>query len=166
MKFFTTILTGFLFFFVSIKLHAQNVMINVITQNSGIVKIGETIFFEIKISNTSATAQIPPYKIRPQISFPSSLLSIPSIGHVLPKGWSITSNKNGVLVLSNGDDIIKENENRNILIAIQGKAKGGATFIVANLFFSDGNEPGTKVGVCTKGDNGADNLSTSSITVI
>ena len=158
-------LLTFLFSF-SKKVFSQNVMINVLTQNSGIVKKNETIFFEIKISNTSAISQIPAYKIRPQISFPNSLVDVPNIGHVLPKGWSILSNKNGVVVLSNGSDIISENENCTILIALKGKAVGGPSTVMGNLSFSNGIAPGSTVGSATKGDNTADNSSTSSVRVM
>lgn len=149
----------------SANLNAQNVMINVLTQNSGKVNTGEIIFFEIKISNTSATKSVQPYLLRPQISFPYNLVEVPTTGHILPKGWEITANKNGVVYLTNGTDIIAENENRIILIAIKGKTKGGPVSIFGNLTFSNGIAPGSQVGPPLSGDNIADNTSTSSIIV-
>jgi len=148
------------------NLYAQNSMINVLTRNSGVVKKGEIIFFEVSINNTSPTTSIPLYKLRPQISFPINLVDIPATGHILPKGWAITSNSKGVVTLTNGTDFIEENGNRTILIAMKGKAEGGPSTIMGNLIFSNGVAPGSGVGVPLPGDNMADNSSTSSIIVV
>ena len=155
-----------LIIFHATDLYSQNVMINVVTQNSGIVKKDEIIFFEIALNNTSPTKTITAYKLRPQISFPTTIVDIPLDGHVLPKGWAITSNRNGVIILTNGTDIIPENERRTILIAVKGKAIGGPSTILGNLTFSNGDAPGSVVGIALAGDNVADNASTSSINVI
>lgn len=155
----------FLINFYATNLYAQNIMINVNTKNAGIVKKGELIFFEVTINNTSPIKSLPIYKIRPQITFPDALVSIPDSGHVLPKGWAITLNKNGVVMLSNGTDIIAENGSRTILIALKGFAVGGPSTIIGNLFFSNGISPGTQNGPQTKEDNIADNFSSSSIRV-
>lgn len=149
----------------SASLFAQNIMINVLTQNSGEVKKGEVIFFEVTIYNTSPTKALPIYKIRPQISFPTSLVSIPETGHVLPPGWTITFNKKGEVFLSNGTDVLPENSSRTILIALKGKEIGGPAIINGNLFFSNGFAPGTLGGTSTKEDNIADNSSASTIKV-
>jgi len=141
-------------------------MINVLTQSSGVVKKEASIFFEVTINNTSATIAVPAYKLRPQVSFPATLADVPATGHVLPKGWAITSNSNGVLLLTNGTDIIPANGSRTILIAVKGKAAGGPSSIMANLGFSNGQKPGTVVGSALPGDNMADNASTSSIRVV
>ncbi len=145
---------------------AQNIMLNVLTQNSGVVKINEQIYFEVTISNTNSIKTVPIYKLRPQISFPTTLVSIPEKGHVLPKGWAIISNTNGVVLLTNGTDIIPENGSRTILIAMKGKTLGGPSTISGNLTFSNGVTPGSVMGSPTVGDNMADNNSTSSIMVL
>ncbi len=145
---------------------SQNIMLNVITQNAGIVKKNKLIFFEVTISNTSSSKEVPIYKLKPQISFPSTLVSIPDTGHVLPKGWTILSNTNGVVILSNGTDIIPTNTTRIILIALKGKELGGPSTISSNLTFSNSIEPGIVSGSPTLGDNTSDNVSTSSIKVI
>lgn len=152
-------------FFYSANVHSQNVVINVLTQNAGIVKKGESIFFEVTITNTNPVKSIPIYKIRPQISFPTALVSIRDTGHVLPAGWAITSNKNGVVTLSNGTDVIAENGGRTILIAVKGIAVGGPSTIIGNVLFSNGSSPGTVSGPSTLEDNIADNSSSSSIQV-
>ena len=166
MKFFLQLFLVMCLFLFSKTGLSQNVMLNVLTQNGGIVKINSTIFFEITISNTSSINSIPAYKLRPQISFPNTLVDVADTGHILPNGWHILSNKNGVIILSNGSDIISENGNRTILIAIKGKAVGGPSTIIGNLFFSNGIAPGSVTGNNLKGDNTADNSSASSIRVI
>lgn len=151
---------------ISTNSFSQNVMINVLTLNSGVAKIGEVVFFEVTINNTSPTTTVPAYKLRPQISFPTSLVDVQKTGHILPQGWAVASNKNGVILLTNGADFIAENENRVILIAIKGKAEGGPSSIIGNLTFGNGIAPGVAVGPALAGDNIADNTSSSTIRVI
>jgi hypothetical protein len=155
-----------LVFFAHSKAISQNVTINVVTQNSGVVKKGELIFFEIDINNTSATKVVSKYKLRPQISFPTSLVSVQETGHLLPKGWTIVSNNNGVITLSNGTDNIDQNDSRRILISIKGNELGGPSTISGNLLFSNGVEPGSAPGISTVGDNLGDNISTSTVMVV
>lgn len=147
-------------------LYSQNIMINVVTQSSGIVKKGEIVFFEIAINNTSPTTTIPAYKVRPQISFPITIVDIQTAGHILPKGWEIISINRGVVLLTNGTDIIPQNERRTILIAIKGKVIGGPSTILGNLTFSNGIAPGSTLGMALKGDNNADNVSSSTVRVV
>ncbi len=145
---------------------SQNILLNVLTKNSGTVNKNEIAFLEISISNTSATKTVAKYKVRPQISFPTNLVSIPDTGHVLPMGWQIISNKNGVVTLSNGLDAIPENQSRTILIAMRGIKVGGPSTIAGNLTFSNGKAPGSIVGTPPVGDNVADNASRSTIKVL
>jgi hypothetical protein len=165
MRIFKHFIFALLLIHVSDNAISQNIMINVLTQNTGVVEKNGLIFFEVTISNTSPTKAVPIYKLRPQISFPTALVSIPEAGHVLPKGWSLTSNDKGIVWLSNGTDIIPGNGTRTILIAMKGKELGGPSTISGNLTFSNGIAPGSVVGSATIGDNIADNISTSSITV-
>ncbi|MBC7937953.1 MAG: hypothetical protein H7Y86_21610 [Rhizobacter sp.] len=141
-------------------------MINLLTRNSGVVKKGEIVFLELTINNTSPATALSIYKLRPQISFPSDLVSIPDDGHVLPKGWTILVKKDGVVTLSNGTDIIPENDSRTILIAMKGLNSGGPITINGNLYFSNGTAPGTSNGAAPKQDKTVDNFSTTSIKVI
>lgn len=145
---------------------SQNVLINVLTQKSGIASIGGIIYLEVTICNTSATVSVPAYKLRPQISVPSSLIGLPEAGHILPNGWSIISNANGVIRLSNGTDMIAANDCRTILIAMQGNSPGGPSTISGNLMFSNGVAPGSASGAATPGDNAADNISTSTCKIL
>lgn len=143
----------------------QNVMINIITQNNGLVEINGTNFLEITISNTSAIKSVDSFKLRPQISFPVELVAISEEGHILPKGWTILSKKNGTILLSNGADIIPELGNRTVLISFVGKKIGGQSTIAGTLNFSNGTAPGSAAGAATKEDNLADNSSSTTITV-
>jgi hypothetical protein len=145
---------------------SQNVLLNILTQNTGIVSKNKLVFLEVSISNTSGTKTVPAYKLRPQISFPANLVSIADSGHTLPAGWKIVSNKNAVVILSNGTDIIPQNASRTILIAMRAKAVGGPYTISGNLTFSDGKAPGLMVGTATVGDNIADNTSTTTVKVV
>jgi hypothetical protein len=144
---------------------SQNISLNVLTQNSGIIHMGGTVFLEVTICNTNSSTSVPAYKLKPQISFPSQLLSIPDTGHILPAGWTIIFNKEGVVRLSNGNDEFLPNQCRTLLIAAIGKQAGGPSTISGNLGFANGVEPGTISGGPTKGDNPADNASTTTIKV-
>lgn len=140
-------------------------MINVLTQNNGIAKVNQEIFLEITINNTSPINSVPAFKIKPVISFPSSLVEVQDSGHVLPEGWSIISIKNGTVTMTNGTDVVPEKARRTILIAIKGKSAGAQTPILGNLTFSNGIFPGSENGTPLKGDNIADNSSASSIII-
>jgi hypothetical protein len=154
------------FSFLSKNAAAQNVLLNILTQNSGVVNKKEKIFLEITVCNTSSTTTVPAYKLRPQISFPSELLSIPDTSHILPPGWLVISNVDGVFRLSNGTDQMLPAACVTILIAMQGKATGGPSTISGNLTFSNGIAPGNIAGAATPGDNPADNASTSTVKVV
>ena len=151
--------------FISKTAVSQNISLNVLTQNSGMINTNGTVFLEVTVCNTNSSISVPAYKLKPQISFPSQLVSIPDTGHILPAGWKIIFNKDGVVRLSNGDDEFLPNQCRTLLIAVKGKEVGGPSTISASLGFSNGIAPGTASGGPTKGDNPADNASTSTIKV-
>ena len=145
---------------------SQDVLLNILTQNSGLVNKNGTVFLEVTVCNTSSTITTPPYKLKPQISFPSELVSIPDTGHILPPGWAIIFNEGSVIKLSNGTDEIPATGCRTILILMKAKNIGGPSTISGNLNFSNGIAPGSMSGNATPGDNPADNSSTSTIKVI
>ncbi len=162
LKLILLVLSGILTFKSAVS---QNALINILTKNTGIVHKGGTVFLEITINNTDPTAYIDVYKIRPQISVPSAIASIAETGHELPTGWTILSNNGSTISLSNGKDMIAANDSRIILIAINGNKIGGPSTVAGQLFFSDGTPPGSASGTL-RGDNPADNFSTSSCQVI
>jgi hypothetical protein len=143
---------------------SQNVSVNVITQNAGMVKKEGTVFFEVTINNTSAVQIVDAYKIKTQVSIADSSLEIQAGGHSLPTGWNILSNDGKTISLSNGKDLIAANDARSLLIAIKGKKTGGPFTLSGQLSISNGMAPGTAPG-SLEGDNPADNFSTSSCTV-
>ena len=165
MKLIKTCLLFGLSAFAFMKAPSQNAMINILTRNAGVVKKGKTIFLEITINNTTLRDYIGIYKIRTQISVPSEIVSIDTVGHVLPTGWKIISNNGSTINLSNGMDMMAASDARTLLIAIRGKKAGGPSTISAQLTFSNGYPPGTEPG-SLQGDNPADNSSTSTIRVI
>jgi hypothetical protein len=140
---------------------SQNILMNILTQNSGVTNKKGTVILEITVCNTDATDSVPAYKLKPQISIPAAITVISAAGHTLPPGWTITSNDGSTIRLSNGTDRIPAHECRTILIAINGKAVGGPSTISGNLLFSNGIAPGSIAGSPTKGDNPADNTSTT-----
>jgi Secretion system C-terminal sorting domain len=125
---------------------SQNVMLNILTQKSGIVKKGESLFLEASITNTNSKDFIGIYKLKVQIIVPAEIISIDTTGHILPTGWKISSNNGSSMIISNGMDMIAATDNRNILISIKGKKVGGASTIMGQLSFSDGVAPGTAPG--------------------
>ena len=165
MKLFKLALLVFATAFIFKQAISQNALINVLTQNTGVVHIGGTVFFEVTVNNTDPTNFIGVYKIKVQVSVPSIIVSIASTGHILPTGWTITSNDGFVINLSNGKDMIAANDARTILIAVKGNKIGGPSTLSGQLFFADGIQPGTDPGILT-GDNPADNFSTSTCKVI
>ena len=128
------------------------------------VKKGETVFLEVTINNTDPNDYIGVYKVRTQISVPSAIANIDSVGHVLPTGWIITSNNGSTINLSNGKDMIAANDARTLLIAVRGNKAGGPSTVACQLSFSDGTAPGTAPGILQR-ENPADNSSTSTIMV-
>lgn len=165
MKKFYPLLCAFLLFILPVVSFSQNVMINVLTQNNGVVKKNEKIFVEVTINNTSPTQTVPQYKIKAQISFPSELVEIADTGHFLPKNWVILSNKKGNIILSNSTDLLPELSSRNILIAVKGINVGGPSSIRANLQFSNGVALGNESGTPTANDLNGDNNASTSIKV-
>lgn len=165
MKVLKLALPFFLVAFFFTKAISQNVSINVLTQKSGIVSAGETVLFEVTINNTDPSLLVGVYKLKAQISVADSIISIEAAGHNLPTGWEILSNTGNTITISNGKDIIAPNDSRTLLIAIRGKNAGGPVPISGQLFFSNGVPPGSDPG-SLKGDNPADNYSTSSCTII
>jgi hypothetical protein len=151
-------------FLLANKAAAQNALINILTQNSGIVKKGGTVFVEVTVNNTDPADFIGIYKIKARLSVPSAIASIADKGHVLPTGWTIISNDGSSITLSNGKDMIAASDARTLLIAIRGNSSGGPSTITGQLTFSDGIAPGTAPGIL-KGDLPADNSSTTTCRV-
>jgi hypothetical protein len=145
---------------------AQNVSVNILVRNSGKVTKNENVFLEVTICNLDAAVAVPAYRLKPQISVPSNIVSIPGAGHVLPPGWGIVTAKNGQAVLSNGTDTLAPGDCRTLLIAMRGISAGGPSTVSGNLLFANGVAPGNTTGGPLPGDSPADNHSTSTVEVL
>jgi hypothetical protein len=164
MKLFKLFIT-IIFLFVTKYGNSQNVMLNILTQKSGIVKKGENLFLDVSIANTNQKDFVGIYKIKLQISVPIEIASIDTVGHVLPTGWKISSNNGSSIIISNGLDMMAASTNRNILISIKGNKIGGPSTISGQITFSNGVAPGTGYG-SLKYDLLGDNISSTTCKVI
>ncbi len=149
-----------------------NASLNILTLNSGQVIQGQTVDIQVTIGATAGTGgqqgPIGVNKVRAQISTPVSLVSLlPIVQQTgLPPGWTITvlNTVTGSITICNGTDIIPVNQQRVILIKVQGNNVGGPSTINGNLLFSNGIACGSTGTLA--GDNTADNSSQSSVQVI
>ncbi|MBO9592630.1 MAG: hypothetical protein J7599_06940 [Niabella sp.] len=156
----------------SSRLAAQDVSINILMQPGTMVQ-GQTGTIEVEIANENATAvALPAYKIRPHLTVPSDLLTIPANTPVsdLPQGWSVCSNDGKDIIISNGSDgTLMPGESRifHINVTATTLKTGGPSLITAKIEYGGGSN-GQK---CSNGPQTAGNLpsndnSQSSITVI
>jgi hypothetical protein len=148
-----------------ILVNAQNVSLNILTQNSGVVVQGNTVALEVTVCNSDGSESVPVYKLRPQISVPSAIVNIAATGHTLPAGWSIVSNTGSTIRISNGTDQVPPLTCRTILILLNGVTAGGPSTITGTMTFGNGVAPGSTAGSATNNDITGDNVSTSTITV-
>lgn len=159
----------FSFFFFGILFNkpvlSQNVSINVLTKESGIVRAGNTVLFEVTINNTDPLTIVGMYKLKAQVSIASPEVVIQKTGHNLPTGWEVIDNDGKVITISNGKDLIAPNDARTLLLSLKGVQMGGPVSISGQLSFSNGAAPGSEPGSLA-GDKPADNFSTSSCTVV
>jgi hypothetical protein len=165
MKYLQFVITLMFSLFVNEVAFSQNAMINILTQNAGIVKIGEKLILEVSITNTNYKDFIGIYKLKVQVSVPEKIVSIDSVGNILPTGWRILSNNGSSITISNGMDMIAATDNRNILISLKAKEIGGRSTISGQLSFSNGVVPGNEPG-SLKDDLPGDNISTTTCKVI
>jgi hypothetical protein len=152
-------------FLICISAAAQNTSLNILTGNSGKVRTGGSVFLEVTVCNHDAAIAVPAYKLKPQISFPKNLVTIPATGHRLPEGWTVTAIKGQQIWLSNGTDTLPPGSCRSIFINLIATAAGGPSTVSANMLFSNGRPPGFVTGSPVPGDSPADNSSTSTIEV-
>ncbi|HET6996241.1 MAG TPA: hypothetical protein VFI06_14710, partial [Chitinophagaceae bacterium] len=104
--------------FAFISAASQNAVINILSQNSGTVRKGETVFLEVTVNNTDPFSNIGYYKIKALINVPSEIVSIDTTGLQLPAGWTFMVNNGSSIVLSNGTDIIASNTARTLMIPL------------------------------------------------
>ncbi len=134
--------------------------------NAGVVAVGATLDLQITIGNTG-TANIVASKLRPVITIPAIVTFLPDAQQpALPTGWIIVSGSNtgSQIRICNGSDIIPGSANRTIILKVQGVTIGGPSTFTGNLFF--GGATCSVAGAAPSGNNGADDVGTSSITVV
>lgn len=165
MKYLQFVITLMFFLVLDNVAFSQNAMINISSQNAGIVKIGEKLILEVFITNTNSKDFIGIYKLKMQVSVPEKIVSIDSVGNILPTGWKILSNNGSSITISNGMDMIAATDNRNLFISLKAKEIGGASTISGQLSFSNGVAPGIEPG-SLKNDLPGDNKSTTTCKVI
>jgi large repetitive protein len=158
MKFFKICMLLLMAAFVSKRTIAQDPSINILAGGGGIVTVGNSVFLQVDVTNNDATGTIVANKLRPQISAPTGISSISTVAgdHQLPAGWTITSNTGSVIRITNTTDPIPAGVTRTALIRILGGPSTGAGSIIANLTF---------VGAAPAGDIGANNSSSTGLTV-
>lgn len=137
---------------------AQDASINILAGSSGIVSVGGSLYLQVDVTNNDATGTVAANKLRPQISVPTGISSISTTAadHTLPSGWTITSNTGTVIRITNTTDAIPAGATRTALIKINGGPSTGNGSIIANLTF---------VGAAPSGDIGANNTSSTGLTV-
>ena len=150
----------FLFFasaFTFMGASAQDPSLNIVLGSSGITTVGGTILLQVDVTNNDPTATIVLNKIRPQISVPAGIssISLTASDHILPSGWTITSNSGSVIRVTNTTDPIPAGVTRTIYIAVQGTVIGNGS-VLGNLTFN---------GAAPSGDNTANNTSSAGLTV-
>lgn len=141
-----------------------NPSLNILTLNSGEVTEGEIVDIQVTVGNTGPSF-IGTNKVRAQVSIPSIATAAANVDQTgLPAGWTITVNNGSSITVCNGTDPIPSGTQRQVFIKVRGVSAGGPSTINASLLFSNGTSctiPGTQ-----NGDNTADNIATTSLTVL
>lgn len=136
---------------------AQNVSLNMIVLNAGVVPVSGSGTLQATINATPGTGgqtnAVATGKINLQISVPSTLL-ISTIQNNIPAGWTIRNNNGSVINLCNSSSTIAVNTAVNILLDLEGvSATTGAPTISGQLSFrTNCTAPGSLAG-----DNPSDN---------
>jgi large repetitive protein len=153
-------------FFIASTAQGQiNPTIAVLPANSGVVTVGATLDLQITVGNTG-TANVVASKLRPVITVPSSVTLLADVSQTgLPSGWIIVagSNTGSQIRICNNTDVIAGGTSRNIIIKVQGVTVSPAQTFSGQLTF--GGATCSVTGAQPSGNIGADDLSTSTITV-
>ena len=153
--------------FIASQAAAQaNANINILTLNSGQVPLGGTGDIQVTIGNTGPVSTINAGKIRAVITVPNTIVTVVANAQQtgLPAGWTITANTGTAITVCNSSDPIPVNQQRIILVKIQGNNIGGPLTVLGTINFPTGLCTGPNGSL--PGDNSADNSSTSSVQVI
>lgn len=145
--------------------NAQNVSINMLVLNSGVIPLDGNGTLQATINATTGTAgQSSPVaagKINVQITVPPSII-ISSTQNNIPAGWSIRNNNGSVINLCNSSSTVAVNTAVNLQIDLQGVSSttGSPTISGQISFRTNCSAPGS-----LSGDNASDNSSQAGFTV-
>lgn len=129
----------------------------------GLVDVGAVMDIKVTINNTLA-GTIAAAKLRPVITIPAIATILASAEQTgLPAGWIIVSNASGQIRVCNSADPIGGNEQRDIIIKVQGTSTGGPTQCQVQLNF--GGATCSVSGPQPTGNITVDDFATSSVTV-
>lgn len=151
-------------FFLSAAI-AQNVSLNMLVLNSGVVPLGGNGTVQATVNAATGTSgqstPVPSGKINVQITVPPSLL-ISATQSNLPAGWIVRNNNGTVINLCNSTTTIEINTAVDLLIDLQGvTATTGAPTMSGQLSFrTNCSAPGS-----LSGDNPSDNSSQAGFSV-
>ena len=144
---------------------AQNVSLNMLVLNSGVIPLNGNGTLQATINATTGTAgQSSPVaagKVNVQITVPPSL-TISATQNNLPAGWSVRNNNGTVINLCNSSSTITVNTAVNLPIDLQGVSSttGSPTISGQISFRTNCSAPGS-----LSGDNASDNSSQAGFTV-
>jgi hypothetical protein len=131
----------------------------------GVVAVGAVMDVKLTIQNTLA-GSIAASKLRPNVTIPANCVILSDAEQTgIPPGWVIVSNNpsTGQIRVCNGSDVIGGNEQRDILIKVQGVTLGGPSACIVNLNF--GGATCAVSGPQPSGNITIDDFASSSITV-
>ena len=130
----------------------------------GVVEIGAIMDIKVTINNT-LTGTIVASKLRPNVTIPSIATILPNAQQTgLPPGWVIVSNAGGQIRVCNASDPIGGNEQRDIIIKVEGTTVGGPTACQVQINF--GGATCAVSGPQPNGNVTVDDFAASSVTVI
>lgn len=152
-------------YFVLCGLHSQNVSLNMLVLNSGIVPLAGNGTLKATINATTGTSgqvnPVPAGKINVSITVPPSLF-IAATQNNIPAGWTIRNNDGTVINICNSTATIPVNTAFEILITLQGviATSGSPTMSGQISFKTNCTGPGSLTG-----DNLSDNSGQAGYTV-
>ncbi len=152
-------------FFSSSAIVAQNVSVNMLVLNAGIVPLGSTGTVNATINASLGTAgQSSPVaagKLRLAVTVPPSLL-IATTQNNLPAGWTVLNNDGTVINICNSSASIAVNTAIDLPITLEGVTiTSGSPIISGQITFRNNCNPGPVL----SGDNPADNSSQAGFSV-
>ncbi len=129
-------------FFACTAVIAQNITLSVSAVNSGNVFVGGTIDVNVRLNNSSPATIAPAFKLRATL-FVASNVKIAASGHVLPAGWSICTQADQSIVLTNDNTTIPASQARTAIIKVQG-VNANTTAVCQGNFSHGGGTNATK----------------------